>query len=193
LSGDGFVRIQPNGVVAAGFIRVYLPKPIFMLPSNINLRAVNKPTVANSIHYMAHTFSFLSTGEDTDGAFSLIHCYFRKGFTAPPHYHKWEDESFYLLEGEIDFFVADKKVRASQGEFIFLPKNIPHHFNLVTETAKALLLITPAGFEVFFKEFGQAASTLDLPPVPTINPRKEMFEAMHNRMIELGNVFMPEI
>jgi hypothetical protein len=74
-----------------------------------------------------------------------------------------------------------------------LPKNVPHHFDLITETAKALMLITPAGFEVFFREFGQPAKTLELPPVPTTNPRKAMFEAMHNRMIELGNVFMPEI
>ena len=84
-------------------------------------------------------------------------------------------------------------MKASAGEFIMLPRNIPHHFDLITETAKALMLITPAGFEIFFKEFGRPAETLDLPPVPTTNPRKEMFEAMHDRMIELGNVFMPEI
>ena len=152
-----------------------------------------RPTIENSVHNIAHTFSFLSTGKDTDGAFSLVHCYFRKGFTAPPHYHKLEDESFYILEGEIDFYIGDKKVKAGAGEFIVLPRNVPHHFDLITETAKALMLITPAGFEVFFKEFGKPAQTLDLPPIPTTNPRKEMFEAMHDRMIELGNVFMPEI
>jgi quercetin dioxygenase-like cupin family protein len=159
------------------------------LQPNISQRV----TIENSVHYIAHTFSFLSTGKDTGDAFSLIHCYFRKGFTAPPHYHKLEDESFYLLEGEIDFYFGDKKVKAKAGEFVVLPRNVPHHFDLVTETAKALMLITPAGFEIFFKEFGRPAQTLDLPPVPTTNPRKEMFDAMHKRMIELGNVFMPEV
>lgn len=152
-----------------------------------------RPTLINSVHYIAHTFSFLATGKDTDNAFALIHCYFRKGFTPPPHYHKREDESFYILDGEIDFHVGDKKFRMGAGEFIVLPKNIPHHFSLVTETAKALLMITPGGFEVFFKEFGLQAQTLDLPPVPTGNPREEMFQAMHDRMIELGNVFVPEM
>lgn len=152
-----------------------------------------KPSLENSVHYMAHTFSFLATAEDTNGAFSLTHIFFRKGFTAPPHYHQLEDESFYLLEGEIEFHVGYNKIRAKAGDFVVLPKNIPHHFNLITDTAKALLLITPAGFEVFFKEFGTPAQTLDLPPIPTTNPRQEMFEAMHNRMIELGNVFMPEM
>jgi quercetin dioxygenase-like cupin family protein len=151
-----------------------------------------KPTLANSIHYIAHTFSFLSTGKDTDNAFALIHCNFRKGFHAPPHHHQYEDESFYILEGEMHFHVGDQKFTAGAGEFVVLPKNVPHYFELLTDTAKALLLITPAGFEVFFKEFGRPAQTLDLPPVPTENPRKEMFEAMHNRMIELGNVFMPD-
>ena len=164
-----------------------------MLQDKFQSNLLQRPTIETSVHYMAHTFSFLSTGRETGGAFSLMHCYFRKGFTAPPHYHKLEDESFYLLEGEIDFYISDKKVKASAGEFVVLPRNIPHHFELVTETAKALMLITPAGFEIFFREFGQPAQTLDLPPIPTANPRLEMFDAMHERMIELGNVFMPEI
>lgn len=164
-----------------------------MLQTMLQHPVSQKPTLENSVHYIAHTFSFLATGKDTDGAFSLIHCFFRKGFMPPPHYHKLEDESFYLLEGEMDFYIGDQNFKAGAGEFVVLPKNVPHHFNLISETAKALLLITPAGFEVFFKEFGVPAQTLDLPPVPSANPRKEMFEKMHNRMIELGNVFMPEV
>lgn len=164
-----------------------------MTESVSQLPVFDRPTIENSLHYIAHTFSFLATGKDTNGAFSLIHCYFRKGFMAPPHYHKLEDESLYILEGEIEFHVGDKEFTAGPGELVVLPKNIPHHFNLVTETAKALLLISPAGFEVFFQEFGRPAETLDLPPVPIENPREEMFKAMHDRMIELGNVFMSEI
>jgi len=159
----------------------------------MNAAVHTKPALENSVHYIAHTFSFLVTAKDTDGAFSLTHCFFRKGFTPPPHYHQLEDESFYVLEGEIDFLVGDKRFTAGAGEFVFLPRNVPHHFNLVTETAKALLHISPAGFEIFFQEFGRPAQTLELPPVPAINPRSEMFAKMHDRMIELGNVFMPEV
>lgn len=151
-----------------------------------------KPFTGNSVHYLAHTFSFLATGKDTDNAYALIHCFFRKGFTPPPHYHTKEDESFYLLEGTIEFQAGNKKIMASAGELIVLPKGIPHSFNLVTETAKALLLITPAGFETVFKEFGSPALTLDLPPVPEHLP-KELFGQIHQRCIELGNVWMPEI
>jgi len=151
-----------------------------------------KPTLENSVHYLAHTFSFLASGQDTDNAYALIHCFFRKGFTAPPHFHRYEDESFYMLEGVIDFQAGDKKNRCSAGELIVLPKEVPHSFNLVSDTAKALLLITPAGFEILFKEFGIPAQTLDLPPVPENLP-KELFQQIHQRCIELGNVWMPAI
>ena len=153
----------------------------------------SKPSLENSIHYIAHTFSFLVTGRETNGAFSLIHCFLRKDFMAPPHYHKFEDESFYVLEGKIDFHVGDERVVVGPGGFIFLPRNVPHHFNLITDTAKALLHISPAGFEVFFQEFGRPAETLELPAIPTTNPRQEMMQKMHDRMLALGNVFMPQV
>ena len=163
-----------------------------MKQNDRNEGAYCKPSLENSIHYIAHTFSFLATAKDTGGAFSLIHCFFRKDFMAPSHYHKFEDESFYVLEGKIDFHVADASYIVGPGDFIFLPKNVPHHFNLISDTAKALLQISPAGFEVFFREFGRPALTLDLPPIPAINPREEMLQKMHDRMIELGNVFTPQ-
>jgi quercetin dioxygenase-like cupin family protein len=162
--------------------------PDTLLPTSIS----KKPTLANSVHYLAHTFSFLATGQDTNNAYSLIHCFFRKGFTPPPHFHKFEDESFYMLDGVIDFQAGEKKIRAGAGELIVLPKGLPHNFNLVSDTAKALLLITPAGFETVFKEFGTTAQTLDLPPIPDNLP-KELFHQIHKRCIELGNVWIPEI
>ena len=135
-----------------------------MLNTLLRSSTSQKPTLENSVHYLAHTFSFLAAGEDTDNAYSLIHCHFRKNFFPPPHLHKYEDESFYILEGRIDFQAGDKKIRAAAGDLVVLPKGVPHSFNLVTDTAKALLLITPAGFETVFKEFGTPALTLDLRP-----------------------------
>jgi quercetin dioxygenase-like cupin family protein len=163
-----------------------------MIDTLLHSATNQKPTLENSVHYLAHTFSFLATGKDTDNAYTLIHCFFRKGYTPPPHFHTQEDESFYMLEGVIDFQAGEKKVTAGVGELIVLPKGVPHHFELVTDTAKALLLITPAGFETMFKEFGKPAQTLDLPPIPN-NLNKELFQQIHQRCIELGNVWMPEV
>ena len=148
-----------------------------MQPVSLQPMTAQKPTLENSVHYIAYTFSFLLSGKDTNGEFSLTHCFFREGkaFTPPPHYHKFEDETFYILEGEMEFHVGDKKFKAGAGEVVFIPKNVPHHFDILSKTVKALLLITPAGIETFFKEFSVPAQTLDLPPIPEINPREEEF------------------
>ncbi|HEX6889087.1 MAG TPA: cupin domain-containing protein [Chryseolinea sp.] len=166
-----------------------------MLPVDLKPLTSQKPTLENSVHYIAYTFSFLVTGKDTNGSFSLTHCYFREGkaFTPPPHYHKYEDEAFYILEGEMDFHVGDRKFKAGAGEFVFLPRNVTHHFDIASKTAKALLLITPGGMETFFRDFSTPAQSLELPPVPDSNPRVEVFEAMHKRMIEMGIVAMPAL
>lgn len=163
-----------------------------MIDTLTSALAGQKPTLENSVHYLAHTFSFLATGQDTGNSYALLHCFFRKGFTPPPHFHQYEDESFYILEGIIDFQAGEKKFQVSSGELAVLPRGIPHHFDLVTDTAKALLLITPAGFETLFREFGVPAQTLDLPAIPTNLP-KELFQKIHLRCVELGNVWMPEI
>ncbi len=123
---------------------------------------------------------------------ALLHCYFRKGGEPPAHFHRNEDETFYILEGEILFYVGDKRIAARSGELVYIPKTIPHQFKLVTETAKALLWITPGGTETFFREFGVPARSLELPPVPEGQPPAHFFENMMQRAVELGMVWMPE-
>jgi quercetin dioxygenase-like cupin family protein len=151
-----------------------------------------KPTVENSIWYNGHTFSFLINAEQTDGAFTLIYCSFRKGGEPPAHFHTNEDETFYMLDGQIQFHVGDKRVIVQAGDVVYAPRNIPHQFNLITDTAKALLLITPSGIETFFREFGQPALSLDLPPIPEGHPPAVFFENMTRRAEELGIVWLPE-
>lgn len=169
-----------------------LLKIFTMTNSILRSAAYQKPTLDNSVHYMAHTFSFLATGEDTENAFTLIHCFMRKNFFPPPHIHQNEDESFYILEGIFEFQVGESKITAGPGAFVVLPKNVPHSFNLLTETAKALLLISPAGLEVIFKEFSIPAKTLDLPPVPEPEPEGR-YAKMAKRNSELGIIWMPQI
>src|SRR3954471_5566373 len=96
---------------AVNFIEIF-----FMQQTLLSSALSQKPTLENSVHYLAHTFSFLATGEDTDNAYTLIHCFFRKGFTPPPHFHKYEEESFYILDGVIDFQAGEKKFRVDMGE-----------------------------------------------------------------------------
>ncbi len=151
-----------------------------------------KPSLVNSVWYNGHTFSFLLNAEQTGRELTLIHGHFRKGGEPPAHYHKQEDETFYLLEGEMRFHIGENRFTAKAGDLVFVRRTVPHHFALVTDTAKALLLINPCGPEAFFQEFGVPAKSLDLPPVMEGKPPAHFFENMTRRAEELGMVWMPE-
>jgi quercetin dioxygenase-like cupin family protein len=153
---------------------------------------LQKPTLENSIWYNGHTFSFLVDASQTKGQFSLIHCNFRKGGEPPAHLHQFEDETFYMLEGEIDFQIGDSTFTAKAGDSVYSPKTIPHRFTLVSPTAKALMLITPAAMESFFREFSVPAQSLSLPPIPDQKPSPEFFQKMMKRATEYGLKWMPE-
>jgi mannose-6-phosphate isomerase-like protein (cupin superfamily) len=107
-----------------------------------------------------------ATSAATNGAFGLIEQpNVPPGFASPYHVHHREDESFYVLQGQVAFVCDGKWLTAGPGDFVFGPKHIPHGFR-VTGTAPAhmLLLVTPGGFEQFTKDLSEPASTPPSPP-----------------------------
>ena len=56
-----------------------------------------------------------ATGEQTGGAFGLIDNLMPGGFASPYHMHRNEDESFYVVEGEMTFYVGEQRVKAGLG------------------------------------------------------------------------------
>lgn len=124
------------------------------------------PDLNNSYWYIGHLISVLLSGKDTGGAFSLIHGYEIKGLEPPPHIHSREDESFYLLEGEITYKAGDKVMKAGKGNWVFLPRGIQHSFQVITEQAEVLIHLSPGGFENYFIEMSEPARELIIPPRP---------------------------
>lgn len=106
-----------------------------------------------------------ATAETTNGAFGLMeHWSMPPGFASPYHRHHREDESFYVLEGEIDFVCDGKWLQATPGTFVFGPRGIPHGFKIVGESpARMLLMCTPGGFEHFVLD---QATDISLPAGP---------------------------
>ena len=87
---------------------------------------LSQPRPENSRAIPGALFHFLATGEQTNNQFSLMYIEVHKGNEPPPHTHRNEDETFYILEGHIKFWVGDEVFEAGPGEFVHLPKNIPH-------------------------------------------------------------------
>jgi quercetin dioxygenase-like cupin family protein len=127
-----------------------------------------RQSVDHSVWYNGALMTFLATGEDTQGQFALIETVGRKGNAPPPHIHRREDESFYVLEGEVAVSVGGRTIKAAAGTMVFLPRNVQHTFTVESEQARMLVLLTPAGFEGWFKEFGVAAPAMTLPPATEV-------------------------
>jgi steroid delta-isomerase-like uncharacterized protein len=107
-----------------------------------------------------------ATADMTNGAFGLVeHWEVPPGFASPYHTHHREDESFYVLQGEVAFVIDGKWRRVGPGSFVFGPREIPHGFKVVgDQPAQMLLQATPGGFEQFVIELGKPLSDPIAPP-----------------------------
>jgi quercetin dioxygenase-like cupin family protein len=124
-----------------------------------------RQSLDRSVWYNGWLMTFLATGDETHGHFALIEAVARRGNVPPPHTHHWEDEIFYVLEGEIVVSAADRTIKGTPGTMIFLPREVRHSFTIESEQVRMLILLTPAGLEGWFKEFSVPAPEMTLPPV----------------------------
>lgn len=93
------------------------------------------------------------SAKDTDGDIAVFE---QNGFTpngGPPlHIHLYQDEFFYIVEGEYLFQVGEERYEMSSGDTIYLPRNIQHAFIQKSETGKVIVSYMPAGkMEDFFR------------------------------------------
>jgi quercetin dioxygenase-like cupin family protein len=84
---------------------------------------------------------------------SLLEFSIKPGGGVSPHFHKRHSDSFYVLEGEVEFHVGDEVVQGSSGTYVLAPHGAVHYFRNVSDTpARALNLHTPGGFVEYRRE-----------------------------------------
>jgi quercetin dioxygenase-like cupin family protein len=126
---------------------------------------VQKVGEGKSYWVVGDRYTILASGEDTGGAYALIHGEVPPGGGPPPHVHRREDEAFYVLEGELAFQADGRNFAAAAGAWVTLPKGSRHAFkNTGRATAKVLIVVTPSGLERFFAEVGLEAAEQSSPP-----------------------------
>jgi quercetin dioxygenase-like cupin family protein len=133
-----------------------------------------------------HTFK--AVGAETNGAFALEELTTHTEFAPPPHIHRREDETYYILEGEFEFMKDDgSTVTAGQGSFVYLPKGRLHmHRNAGDAPARALVLVVPAGVDEFIEEAGQPATDpSSVPPPPEMPELQRIVETAQKYGIEV--------
>jgi quercetin dioxygenase-like cupin family protein len=106
------------------------------------------------IGLVGDTYTILLSGDDTAGRYCLIDMHIPPGGGPPPHRHQFE-ESFTILEGEIEATFRCEKSVVRAGETIHIPANAPHSFtNASSQPARLLCICAPAGQEEFFAQVG---------------------------------------
>ena len=119
-----------------------------------------------------------SSGDSTDGRVSVTENLAPKDSGSPMHVHHREDEWFYVMEGELTFWVGGEVINAPAGSFVYGPRDIPHTFTVTSDQARFLLVVEPAGFEGFIRAVGEPAKTLTIPPPPEGPPDMEKLIAI---------------
>jgi quercetin dioxygenase-like cupin family protein len=110
------------------------------------------------------TYTILLTGDDTAGRFTLIDMHVPPGGGPPPHRHDFE-ETFAVLDGEVELTFRGEHSVARAGETVNVPANAPHAFtNASGRPARLLCICSPAGLENFFLAVGEPVATRTGPP-----------------------------
>jgi quercetin dioxygenase-like cupin family protein len=89
--------------------------------------------------------------ESTGGTFTVIESRTRGG--APIHVHEREDEAMYVVEGSIWARCGGSRFEIGPRSFVFLPRGIPHAWDVVGPEAVVLIITAPAGLEEFLHDF----------------------------------------
>ena len=132
--------------------------------------------------------TYLATGEDTSGAFGLIDLVAHHGTEPPLHFHNGEEECFYILEGVVTFLVDGQELTLGNGGWAMVPRRTVHTYRVDSGTARMLVFFSPAGFERFFMETSEPATSLTSAPTPDGPPDIARIVATAEKF---GVTFMP--
>jgi quercetin dioxygenase-like cupin family protein len=128
------------------------------------------PDEGDAYWFLGALATIKASTETTGGGVAVIEHLAPQGHGSPLHVHTREDEWFYVLEGELTFWVDGQVSVAPAGSFVFGPKGLPHTFIVSSEVARFLLVTEPAGFEGFTRALGEPAARREVPPPATEPP-----------------------
>lgn len=101
---------------------------------------------------------FLVTAKDTRHT-SMFDWTIPPKFATGFHVHRVQEETFYMLEGECEWWVGDQMVRATRGTYLFVPPGVPHNItNVGGQPARVLMTVSPPGHENYFRKLAELAA-----------------------------------
>jgi quercetin dioxygenase-like cupin family protein len=127
-------------------VNSFATRPTFTSP-------IEQPVLA----FLGSRERLIVSGDQSGGEFALFECTGPRGHSSPWHRHLRASETFVVLDGEVLIDVDGERHVAAAGHAAVLPRDIPHGFVVVTDTARYLAVHTPAGFDDFVQDVSHAA------------------------------------
>ena len=133
-----------------------------------------------SVWSLGGRFTMKVSEADAGGRFALVEALAFRATEPPLHIHRNEDEAWYIVDGQMTFYVGDAVLEAGAGSFVYAPSGIAHTFTVDVEPTRVLVFASPAGFERFAVELGESASS-DKPPVGLAVPGPDVLAPVAGR------------
>jgi quercetin dioxygenase-like cupin family protein len=121
-------------------------------------------THTHPLWFIDHLVHIHVDGPGSGGALALMDERGRRGDMPPLHVHRRDDETFYVLEGELRLFVGSEQIVLGAGQSALAPRDVPHAYRVESEEAHWLVITAPAGFDSFVREVSELAPADELPP-----------------------------
>jgi quercetin dioxygenase-like cupin family protein len=120
--------------------------------------AILAPDVQQAVWFLGALVRVRAGGDASAGSFALLEHQCERGFGSPVHRHLADEETFFVLDGELRVEVDDEAYAAGAGAVAVLPRQLPHAFVVTSPHAHYLTLHTPAGFDRFTLAVGTPAT-----------------------------------
>jgi quercetin dioxygenase-like cupin family protein len=134
---------------------------------------VVKPEEHKPLRIVGENVAVLADAEKTGGVEIFLQ-FGPEGAGPPPHTHPW-DESYYVLEGQVDVLMGDRQITLSAGEFVHLPAGTVHNFRMRSKEAKFLSVTSRPGASRFFADADrEVGGALDIPRMMAVCARHEV-------------------
>jgi quercetin dioxygenase-like cupin family protein len=144
------------------------------------------PQQGEALWFFGGLATVKASAEQTGGGYVITEQMFPARMATPLHSQPDDDETFYVLEGDLTFYLEDgQPLSAPPGSFVHVPAGTAHAYQVDSETARLLNVTTPR-HERFFRAAGEPAQARALPPQAPPDMDKVMAAANEHGVEILG-------
>ena len=132
----------------------------------------------DALWFLGALVTVKASNETTGGRVMVNETLAPRGHGSPLHIHRNEDEWFYVIDGEVTFWVDGQVVVGTPGTFVYGPRDHPHTFMVTSDEARFLLVTEPGAFSGFLSAIAEPATERVIPPPATEPPDMERLGAV---------------